>query len=412
MRDLVLGKDTIYKRRIYLPAKMRERHLYVLGRTGAGKSSFLHRLIHQDTKRPYATAVFDAGGLATSVLEALPDELMERVWFFSVEHPIPYNPFLRRRDEPARLENELFSLLDQVTVEASHTPPLTARMKRLLSTALREVLKEREPSFATLATYLVEKKTPLRQALQLREEEFSATWDGVIDRLSQFLRDPRIRRIICTTHELDFGRVIDEGRILLVSLEGLEPALRRFLGTLLFHGLQSTVLERRRDARRPVALYVDEFQDYLASGYAAGNFQTLFAQGRRYQVALAVAHQDFGTMPKELLQTIHGNAACLVSFSCGAQESRAMSALFGPDYVPEMVGFLADYHAVTRVGENVYPIKTYPPLHKMRELDEDAHVEHTDPPDPLAVIVTQHADQDAYTNARKPRRAAAGTRKG
>lgn len=280
-------------------------------------------------------------------------------------------------------------------------------MKRLLRVAIRAVLQEPSPSFATLATYLLAHKAELRTALELREDEFAATWEAVVDRLAPFLADPRIRRVICAGHALDFGRVIDEGCILLVSLAGLEPALRRFLGTLLLHGLQSTILERDQASRRPVAIFIDEFHDYVSSHYAAENFQTLFSQGRKYQAAVAVAHTDFGQMPAPLLQTIHGTASSLVAFACGPEEARVMSETFAREWPPETLSLLPDHQAVARVNDLMHPFETFPPLPKLRPapLDIPGCTLET-PPDPFEFTPRHHARRDPYTDARKPQRAA------
>ncbi len=405
MNELILGQSAAWRRPVIVPGRLRPRHGYVLGKSGKGKSALLHRLIHQDARRRHATVLFDAGDLARDVLEALPDGALSRVSIFSVEQPIPYNPFLRRRGEPGRLENELFALIDQVTAELSSTPPLSARMKRLLAAAIETAIAEPSPSFTSLATILLEKRAELRAALQLREDEFATTWEAVIDRLSQFLRDRRIRRVICAGHELDFGRIIDEERILLVSLAGLEPALRRFLGTLLFHALQATVLERREADRRPVAVYVDEFQDYLASRYAVANFQTLFAQGRRYAIGITVGHQDFGTVPEALLHTIHGNAAVLVAFGCGPDEARTMSEVFAGEWPPEAIAVLSDYEVVARIGEGMHHFTTYPPPSKVRRVAVDTIAGPVEePPDPFSITLHTDERNSPKPRARTPRR--------
>ncbi len=409
-QHLYLGPSRVVTGGAIIPSKLRPRHHYIVGKPGKGKSTLMQRLILQDAKRPYATMVFDAGDLATDVLLSLPDKTYaERTAFFSVDYPIPYNPFLRRNDfarEPARLANELFALLDQVVSESATHMPLTPRMRRLLDVGIEEVLKQPNPSFATLATYLVEKKAALQVAFQLPKEEFNATWDGLIDRLSTLLRDGRIRRVLCAGHELDFNAIIDSGVVLLISLAGLEPTLKRILGTILFHGLQATMLERRRKDRRPAAIYIDEFHDYISSSEAVANFQTLFGEGRKYLAALCVAHTDFGQIPERLLKTIHGTAGCLTSFSCGTQESVAMAHSFGAEYLPQTVAFLADYEAITRVDTNVHSFKTYTAIPPRRVLEEDVPLEHHDPPNPLAVVVPTHADRDPYSQPRKPRRAA------
>ena len=407
MNELVVGQMPAHRQVIRIPHKLRDRHGYVLGKSGKGKSTLLARLIHQDTSGSYATIVFDAGDLAQDVYEALPAKRLHRVLYFSIEHPIPYNPFLRRRDDPARLENELFALIDQVTAEASRTTAeLSARMKRVLAAAMEAPAfrSEPEPNFSSLVAYLFSHRSELCRTVQLQADDFAITWESLIDRLSQFIRDPRIRRVVSNGHALDFDRVIDEDRILLISLAGLEPQLKRFLGTLLFHGLQSTILERPRSRRRPVAVYVDEFHDYVASSAAVGNFQTLFSQARKYGAGVTVAHTDFGQVPEALRETILG-AGTLLTFSSGAKEAAVMSANFADEWPPQALVRLADHQAVVKVDDTIYLVETLPPLMKVRRYEETPFAGE-DPPDPFAISMPSN-ERDPYTSIRAPRPARA-----
>jgi hypothetical protein len=390
--------------------RRRYRHLYVLGRTGAGKSSLLNRCIHQDVHGNYAVVLFDPGDLAKELLESLPERVLSRVDFFSIERPIPFNPLERRCGEPERLENELVALINQVSEEMGVAQPLTARMTRLFSYALRRAMaKDPHATLASVVTCLLTERTELMDQVDIEKDAFEDTRQGLVDRLARFVRDRRIRRVICNGHELDFGRLIDEGRILLVQLAGLEPALQRFLGTLLLNGLQSTILERPEKERRPCAIYVDEFHNFLSSRQAVANFQVLFNQGRRHLVSLAVAHTDFGTVPEPMLATIHDNAATVVTFSCGPEPARKMEAIFGGDWPASAIQFLPDYEAIVRNGDHtvdvVKPIRSYPARQRLREVvPDDSTPPASDPPDPFDLFEQTHVRRDPAT-ARRPRKA-------
>ncbi len=409
MQNLILGRERAGARVISVSARRRFRAVYVIGRSGAGKSSLLHRCLHQDAKAGHATMLFDPGDLADDVRESLPARLLSRVDYFSIARPIPYNPLARRRDEPARLEHELFSLIDQVSAEMREAQPLTSRMARLLSHAIRAVVTDPAADFGTLVRYLHDRRAELERVMQLGkgDDSFAKSWDGVRDRLSTFLRDPRIRRVLCNGHALDFGRVIDEGRILLVSLAGLEPALQRFTGTLLLNGLQATILERPETARRPVSVFIDEFHNFLASRQAVQNFQVLFNQGRRHLVSLCVAHTDFGSVPEPMLATIHDNAGTVVAFSCGPEPARKLSAIFAGEWPQEAIQLLPDRNAIVRTGDesgdSVHPIETYPAPQKLRPLlDERRAPPPFDPPDPFETV-EGHAHDYTSRRPRAPR---------
>src|SRR5258706_3104174 len=149
MRRLILGTNTDTGLLEAIPKDARFRNPYVLGKPAVGKSSLLQRMILRDITQDYAVVLFHSGTLANSLIETIPEEFLPRVRYFSIEKPIPYNPLVRRRNEPERIENELFSLLDQITIQESNTQPLTARMKSVLSPALREVLKQANPTFSS-----------------------------------------------------------------------------------------------------------------------------------------------------------------------------------------------------------------------------------------------------------------------
>jgi hypothetical protein len=413
LRPLVLGGVRAESGVMFVHPRRRFRHAYVLGRTGAGKSSLLNRCIQQDARGGYAVVLFDPGDLAPELLESLPDRVLSRVDYFSIRRPIPYNPLMRRRDEPERLENELVSLVNQVSEEMGAAQPLTARMTRLFAYALRRVLRE-EPAatLASVVTCLLEKREELRDKVDIETQAFEDTRQGLVDRLARFVRDPRIRRIICNGHELDFGALLDEGRILLVQLAGLEPALQRFVGTLLLNGLQSTILERPEHERAPCALYVDEFHNFLSSRQATANFQVLFNQGRRHLVSLMIAHTDFGSVPEPMLATIHDNAAAVVSFACGPIPARKLSAIFAGEWPAEAIQFLPDYEAIVRTGDHrgdiVKPIRTYPAPHRVRRIVPETEALPPAPPDPFDVFEQTHVHRDP-ASARRPRKRAPQT---
>lgn len=385
MRDLALGTNKEKGQLEYIPKDLRYKHFYLLGKTGVGKSSLLQRLILQDATKNYAVVVFDAGNLAKLVYETLPDEAMPRVRFFSIDTPIPYNPLVRHKGDIGRVENELFSLLDQLTIESSKVIPLTPRMKELLSIALRNTFQiHTAPTLSNLVAYLLQNSYKLRQQIGMEKmpSEFNNTYAGVKDRLRQVLRDGRVRRILCGGHKLDFNAVLDKGYILIVSLSLVEKPLVKMLGTLLFHGLQATIFERPEDKRPDVAIYVDEFQDYISSHYSAQMFRDIFRQGRKHNTCFTIAHQDFGDMDKGLLEAIHGNAAVLGCFSAGNMGASALAREMGDYALSQAILKQPDHELHVRVGNEVYPIQTYPPPKPKRTLPDKPYAAK-DPADPF-----------------------------
>jgi type IV secretory pathway VirB4 component len=401
MRDLVVGSCD--NSLVYIPKNLRERHFYIVGKTGVGKTSLIQRLILQDAKKNYAVVILDSGNLAKVIYETMPDEFMPRVRFFSINTPFAYNPLLRARDI-GTVETELCSLLDQVVVESSRTIPLTARMKRLLSIALHDIFTlNHSPTLSDLVMYLRKSVYPLRDRMGMNDlkREFLVAYEGIVDRLNQILRHGKMRRIVCQPHKLDFNKVLDNGYILIISLAQLDPPIARMVGATLFQGLQSTIFERSEDDSKECAIYVDEFQDYIRSQYSAEMFRKIFQQGRRHRVSFTIAHQDFSYVDSNLLDAIHGNPATLAAFSCGDKEASKMSRIFGePD---NWKGILKndDHIARIRIGNEVQTIETYPPPKAKRRLPKVTY-DKTDPPDPFDISPQYPQGDDVNMEVHEP----------
>lgn len=371
LRRLILGTNTDTGMLEAVSKDGRYRHGYILGKTGVGKSSLMQRMILRDAAGDYATVVFDSGTLATSLWETIPEPAFtERFRFFSISHPIPYNPLLRikesdRLKEASRLKNELISLINEVTGFDTRAQPLTPRMVELFDIVLRAVLERtKEPNFSHIYKFMMVEGPFIQQAMKIPDpKEFENTRVAVKNRLGYFLGDRRIRRVICHPHRLDFDRVLNEGKILVISLQGLEPWMVQFLGTLLFQGLLFTITEREPPDRKDCAIYIDEFQQYLSSNLTDKNFRHVFKYGRGFNTSFTIAHQDFGGMDMGLLNSVHSNAHTIVSFNVGEKETPTMSRIFGGRYKPD---FVDDYHCFTRIGNEIFPMETRGPKKPLR----------------------------------------------
>jgi len=368
--DLVIGSDPTTYEIHYIHSQTRYRHCYVLGKTGMGKSTLFHHSILTDIQKNKATFFFDPGDLTYSILETLPEKRIRDVKFFSLEHPIPYNPLQAIQLEEG-LTDDVCDLLDRITLQRSATMALTERMRRILGEVIPKILEHPNPSLAEIPTYLIENQSSLTKSLGYKDEAYQTSIEGIIDRLNPFLQDSRLRRIVCSPHQLNFDDIIDNQQIFIASFAGLDLGMQQFLGTLLFHGLQRAVIRRKPEDRLPLAVYIDEFPNFIASKRATHSFQILFNQGRRHLVSLTIAHQDFGIIPDELLNSVISNVATCIGFSCGYREAMRLSNHFARHFTPEDFQLLPQYHALVRtenyLGEpEMYRIETFPPPKPLR----------------------------------------------
>jgi hypothetical protein len=233
------------------------------------------------------------------------------------------------------------------------------------------------------------------------KRDFLITLHGVRDRIARLIQNAKMRRILCNPHRLDFNSVLDNGRILIISLAQLPPDLARMIGATLFQGLQATIFERSEEDSKPCAIYVDEFQDYIRSNYSAEMFRRLFRQGRRHRVSFTVAHLDFSFMDDDLLGAVHGNPSVHIAFSCGDTEASKMSRIFGDPNLWADILKSDDHKARIRIANEVQIIETYSPPKKLRDLPKTIY-DKPDPPDPFDLSPKYPPYEDARMGVHDP----------
>jgi len=384
-----------------IPESKRYRSTYIIGKPGKGKSALLAHAILQDVKKPYATIVFDTGDLIPDVYEQLPDEVLPRVRLFTIQAPIPHNPIVRAKDKGEQLA-DLFDIINIVVGQSSSTRELTERQRR----ALQIVFDGTTPTFLEITQYLVDHKAAVAKAMNMAGEDFDKiVFDSLADRLNEFLMEERRRRVLCLPAELDFDEVLDKGQILLVWLSGVSPATIRFIGSLLFQSLSSTILEReQKNKRKDCALYIDEFADFIRFAKGAENFMRMFRNGRKYLAALTVAHTDFKGVDDKLLGTIHSVVGTCIAFSCGASEAQKLHHVFLDRYPVSTIAAQPDYEAIGLIDNELIRFATLPPKKPKREFDYTRVDPRPVPPNPLAAFVkatSQEATEDLENYRRK-----------
>jgi hypothetical protein len=134
-------------------------------------------------------------------------------------------------------------IINLIVGQSSATRELTERQRR----ALQIVFERTTPTFLGITQYLLDHKAEVATAMNMEVGDFEKiVFDSLADRLNEFLMEKRRRRVLCLPAELDFDEVLDRGQILLVWLSGVSPATIRFIGSLLFQSLSSTILEREQ----------------------------------------------------------------------------------------------------------------------------------------------------------------------
>ncbi len=359
------------------------RGLYVLGPTGTGKTSLIKNLVRDDLTAGRGLAVVETNGdLVQDLLDLIPPTRVKDVVLIDPTDPdyaVGFNPFVGSTDASLVADQlgELFQRLWKAywgprTGQLAHMGLLTLA-RRQGSTLLdlpRLFLDER-----FRADVVADLDDPVglepdwRWYAQLPEREQATVIAPLLNKVRAFTARPSIRTIMGqASPQTSMRAIMAERKILLVYLPkgliGSETAT--LLGCLILTSLWQAATERAGlpiAERHPFGLYVDEVQDFAASPIP---WDEMFAQGRKYGLALTVAHQNLDQLDRELREVVLANARSKAVFALSATDAKVMERLFAPALTAADLQAL-DAHSVAALvaldgGGNARPVTlTTPP---------------------------------------------------
>jgi hypothetical protein len=320
-------------------------HVYMLGKTGVGKSSLLEVFARGDVMAGRGFALIDPhGDLAERVYAAVPDGLRERVTYFNVpdpSQPFGYNPLRRVRADKIPLAVSGFI----ETLRKLWPQAWGVRMEHVLRNSLYALLERDGSTLPDILRLYSDKDFRKAVTARVRNKVVRDFWEKEYDKytgrleaeavgpiqnkLGSFLADPRLYRILVEPeHDLRFRSLMDEGRILIVNLSkgqiGEDAAL--LIGGLLVSTISLAAFSRAEAApssRRPFFLYVDEFQNFTTLALV-----NMMSELRKYGVGLVLANQHLHQLEPDLRHAVLGNAGSLISFRVGPDDAATMAREF------------------------------------------------------------------------------------
>jgi len=323
------------------------RSLHILGPTGTGKSSLLKNLIASDLEQGRGLLAIETNGdLIQEVCDLVPARRINDVVLIDLTdrtHAVGFNPFASEA-EPSLIADQLGELFERLwadfwgprTARLSHMGLLTlARRKGSTLLDLPRLFQDDQFRSAVLAE--LDDPVGLGPDWQwfggLSPAEAVNVVSPLLNKARQWVARPHIRAIVGQARpRLTMQAAIAKQRVVLVHLPkgliGHETA--QLVGCLVLTAAWQALTERSRlppEKRTPFGLYVDEVQDFAAAPIP---WDELFAQGRKYGLALTVAHQNLAQLPKFLREVILANARSKVVFTLGAEDARVMERVFAP----------------------------------------------------------------------------------
>lgn len=384
-----LGRIAFQERteRFGIRTEDRLRHLFLVGKTGNGKSTVMLNAIVSDMQAGRGVAVVDPhGDLADAVLASVPSHRTNDVIVVDPsdsEYPVSINPLDVRPAMAALACDGMVSTFDKVFGTGTHTPQLhdilwntTLALMLAGSSTLVDILRMLGPDEAFRADVLQrvsdpivlhwwETEYPLLKARQTGRD--GDPFASVKNKLRQLLTTSVIRNIVAQpVNRIGFRQAMDEGKILVVNLSKgkLGEKTSAFLGSVIVTQLQLAAMSRANipeTDRRPFFLYVDEFHSVATSSFAS-----ILSEARKFKLGLCLATQFLDQIDEPTLAAVFGNVGSLMVFAVGPNDAEILATQLGGNVTAADLIALPKYRAYLRlmidgVAKSAFSMETIPP---------------------------------------------------
>ena len=349
---LYLGKS-VYRgqvRPVCLSEDDRRRHVYIIGKTGTGKSELLKQMILQDIKEGRGVCFIDPHDTIEKILPRIPPERAEDVIYFDPSNtmrPMGLNLLEAHTEEQKNFVASSIINLMYKLYDPYKTGIIGPRFEHAIRNAMLTVMAEPGATFVEVVRALTDSsfvqellpkvRNPMvrrywtDQIAQTADFHKSEVLDYIVSKFGRFVTDTMMRNIIGQSKSsFDFRQAMDEGKILLINLAkgriGEENS--SFLGLVLVPKILIAAMSRQdtpEEARRDFYLYVDEFQNF-----ATPDFAQILSEARKYRLNLTVANQFIGQMEEEVKNAIFGNVGTLIAFRVGVADASYLQHEFQP----------------------------------------------------------------------------------
>lgn len=378
------------KKEIRLSEADRARHMYVVGQTGTGKSTYMENLALQDMLKGRGFAFVDPhGDTAEKLLAMVPKERTEDVIYFSpadMDYPLGLNMFeFHSEDQKDFLIQEAINMLYKL-YDPTRQGIIGPRYEHLFRNAALAVMADpeggtfidipklfRDPTFVEQKLKYVTDQNVLEfwrkeMPASQRSNEFGEVTSWFVSKFGAFMSNEMMRNIIGQTKSaFNLREVMDDGKILLVNLSrGRTGDLNsKLLGMIFVMKFEAAAMSRAdipEDQRRDFSLYVDEFQNFSTDSFA-----DILSQARKYHLNLIVANQFTTQLSEEIRDAVFGNVGSVVTFRVGTTDAEFLAKQFAPVFDIDDLQFLPNYNTAVRMmigGVPVQPFSmaTLPPL--------------------------------------------------
>lgn len=362
--EITLFGETNFRnqmRRFGIKTDDRRRHMYIIGKTGMGKTTLIENMVLSDIMAGHGVCYIDPhGDTAEKLLDFIPSNRINDVVYFNpadFSYPVGFNILETVDDDKKHLVAAgLMGVFKKIWPDV-----WSPRMEYILLNCVLALLDYPGATLLGINRLLVDAEYRKRVIAAIKDPVVKTFWVAefaswsekyateaiapVQNKVGQFLSASIIRNIVAQVKStIDLRDVMDSGKILIVNLSKgkIGEDNMRLLGGMIITKLSMAAMERvdikKESDRRDFYLFVDEFQNF-----ANESFASILSEARKYHLNLIVAHQYIQQLDEKVAAAIFGNVGTIITFRVGAEDATFMEKEFMPTFIPEDLINLAKF---------------------------------------------------------------------
>lgn len=351
---------------ISLSEKVRPQHIYMIGKTGVGKTTFMHNLIIQDVMQKKGVAVIDpVGTLIDGLLDTIPKSRLQDVIYFGKDCLVPFWDWnARNEDEANSIANDMVAIFQRITEGWG------PRMDAIITEAIHALIKLKDLTFIDLYRLLTDENFRNRQVSKLppdRKEFWKRVFPNVyrsatvvqpiVTRLLKIRNSLPLRTLFgVRSCQIDIPEIMDSRKILFINLSRFDLEDAKALGMFFISKFEFAMRRRAeipREKRVPFYLFIDEFQDFILTP-----LDKFFDRARNFRISLTVSHQRLSQLDAKMIDAALG-AGSLFLFAVQPNDAPQFRLVIAPYETQKLVS-LPDHAAIYNCKGKVGWFRTLP----------------------------------------------------
>ncbi|MES2953668.1 MAG: type IV secretion system DNA-binding domain-containing protein [Patescibacteria group bacterium] len=333
--------------------KDRARHVYVIGKTGMGKSTMLENMAIQDIQNGEGLAFIDPhGATAEKLLQYVPEHRIKDVIYFApwdLAYPLSFNVMEDvGKDQRHLVANGLMAAFKKIWPDV-----WSARMEYILNNIILALLEYPDSTLLGVNRMLADKAFRDAVVANVTDPSIKAFWvdefakytdkfmteagAAIQNKIGQFTSNPLIRNIVGQPKgSLNIRKIMDEKKILIMNLSKgrMGEINANLIGGMLITKIYLAAMSRASASPAEMAVlpdfyfYVDEFQSFVNE-----SFKDILSEARKYKLCLTIAHQYIEQMPEEVRDAVFGNVGTTIAFRVGPFDAEVLEKVFEPQFM-------------------------------------------------------------------------------